>query len=30
MITLDRALREFITTQTHLAIVVNEYGEVEG
>lgn len=30
MITIDRALREFITTQTHLAIVVNEYGEVEG
>ena len=30
VITIDRALREFITTQTHLAIVVNEYGEVEG
>lgn len=30
MITINRALREFITTQTHLLIVVNEYGEVEG
>ena len=30
VITIDRALREFTTTQTHLAIVVNEYGEVEG
>jgi putative hemolysin len=30
VITIDRALREFITTQTHLAIVINEYGEVEG
>jgi len=30
VITIDRALREFTTTQTHLAIVINEYGEVEG
>ena len=30
VITIDRALREFISTQTHLAIVINEYGEVEG
>jgi putative hemolysin len=30
IITIDRALREFINTHTHMAIVVNEYGGVEG
>lgn len=30
MITINQALRDFINTKTHLAIVVNEYGEVEG
>ncbi|MCD6352740.1 MAG: HlyC/CorC family transporter [Proteobacteria bacterium] len=30
MITIDRLLREFMHKKTHLAIVVNEYGGVEG
>jgi len=30
VITIDRALREFMNNHTHLAIVVNEYGGVEG
>ena len=30
VVTIDHLLREFINNKTHMAIVVNEYGGVEG